>query len=100
LKIRQIVHIRGHPYHFPTYIRVRAAMSECGEGQTDTQPAVTSIHFASATPHAKCNDGLDAPTSVDVGSDDRNHRRRLTSMMTAAAGRRRDDDRWTSPRSH
>ena len=43
----------------PTYIRVRAVVWECGEGQTDrhtdTQTAVTIIHFASATPHAKCN---------------------------------------------
>ena len=27
-------------------------MWECGEGQTDTQTAVTTIHFASATLHA------------------------------------------------
>jgi len=35
-------------------IRVHAVW-ECGEGQTDTQTAVTNIHFTSATPHAKCN---------------------------------------------
>jgi len=29
---------------------------ECGEGQTDTQMVVTNIHFASATPHANCNE--------------------------------------------
>jgi len=28
---------------------------ECGEGQTDMQTVVATIHFASATPHAKCN---------------------------------------------
>ena len=33
-------------------------MWECGEDRqthTDTQTAVTNKHFASATPHAKCN---------------------------------------------
>ena len=48
----------------PTYIRVRAVVRECGEGQTDTQTdtvthrrpwSIIIIHFASATPHAKCN---------------------------------------------
>jgi len=42
-----------------TYIRFRAVVWECGEGQTDrqtdTQLAVTTIHFATATPRAKCN---------------------------------------------
>ena len=45
----------GTPYHCPSYIRVRAVKWECGEGQTDTQTVMTNIHFASATPHAKCN---------------------------------------------
>jgi len=40
----------------PTYIRLCAVVWECGEGQTDTQTAVTTIHFASAKPHAKCID--------------------------------------------
>jgi len=40
-----------------SYIRVRAVVWECGEGQTDTQTNATSIHFASATPHAKCKKG-------------------------------------------
>jgi len=31
---------------------------ECGERQTDTQTAVATTHFASATPHAKCNDNI------------------------------------------
>jgi len=42
--------------------RVRAVVWKCGKGQTDTQRqtdtqmAVTiNIHFASATPHTKCN---------------------------------------------
>jgi len=29
---------------------------ECGEGQADTQTAVANMHFASALPHAKCNE--------------------------------------------
>jgi len=33
----------------PSYIGVRAVVWECGEGQTDTQAAVTAIHFASST---------------------------------------------------
>jgi len=44
---------------FPSYIRVRAVVWECGEGQsdrhTDTQTAVANIYFASATPHVKYN---------------------------------------------
>jgi len=49
-----------HNYRVPptsptTYIRVRAVVWECSEGQTDTQMAVKNIHFASATPHAKYN---------------------------------------------
>jgi len=51
----------GRPNICPSYIRVRAVMWERGEGQTDTQThrqtRVTNIHFASATPHAKCNKG-------------------------------------------
>ena len=43
----------GTPYRSLSCIRVCAAVWECGEGQTDTQTAVTDIHFASATPHAK-----------------------------------------------
>ena len=38
-----------------TYMRVRAVVWQCGGGQTDTQTTVTNIHFASATPYAKCN---------------------------------------------
>jgi len=37
----------------PSYVWVRAVMWECGEA--DRQTAVTNIHFASAMPHAKCN---------------------------------------------
>jgi len=45
-----------------SYIRVRAIVWTCGRGQTDTQTQtrvtsdVTTIHFASSTTHAKCND--------------------------------------------
>jgi len=53
LQIRSMVHTyRGHPYHYPSYIRVRAVVWECGEGptdrqtHTDTQTAVINIHFA------------------------------------------------------
>jgi len=54
LRIRSIVHNwRESPTIPPTYIRVRAVVWECGEGQTDTETAVTTIHFASATPHTK-----------------------------------------------
>jgi len=45
--------LEGIPYHSPNYIRVHAVMWECGEEQTDTQMAVATIHFASATPHMK-----------------------------------------------
>ena len=40
----------------PTYIWVGAVVWECREGQTDTQTAVTTIHFASVTPLVKCNE--------------------------------------------
>jgi len=40
----------------PSYIRVRAVVWECGEGQTDTQVGVTNIHFTSAMPHVKCSE--------------------------------------------
>jgi len=50
--------LEGTPYHSPLN-RVREVAWECDEGQThtqtDTQTAVTTIHFASATPYAKCN---------------------------------------------
>jgi len=29
------VHLEGTPYHYPSYIRVRAVVWECGEGQTN-----------------------------------------------------------------
>jgi len=40
----------------PSYIWVHPVVCDCGEGQTDTQTAVTTTYFASAAPHAKCND--------------------------------------------
>jgi len=39
----------------PSYIRVRAVVWAYGRGQTDTQTSVTTIHFASSTTHATCN---------------------------------------------
>jgi len=48
--------LEGTPTIPPSYNRVRTVVWERGEGhQTDTQTAVTDIHFASATPRAKCN---------------------------------------------
>jgi len=43
----------GTPYHSPSYIQVHAVVWECGEGQTDTQRGVSSIHFALAIIYAK-----------------------------------------------
>ena len=41
----------------PSYIRVHAVVWAYGRGQTDrhTQTHMTTIHFASSTTHAKCN---------------------------------------------
>ena len=51
--------LEGNAYHSSSYVRVRAVVWKCEEGQTDrhidTQKAVANIHFALATPHAKCN---------------------------------------------
>ena len=48
--------LRGIPHHSPKlYIRVRAIVWACGRGQRDTQTRVTTIHFASSTTHANCN---------------------------------------------
>jgi len=49
------IKLEGTHHRSPSYVRVRAVASECGKGQTDTQTAVANIHFASAMPHAKCN---------------------------------------------
>jgi len=80
LQIRPIVHNQKNPLPSPqlqapltippSYIRVRAVVWECDEGQTDiglqtdTQTHrhtdsrdQSNIHFASATPHAKRNKG-------------------------------------------
>jgi len=48
--------LEGTPTIPSSYIRVRAVVCKCDEGHTDTQTAVTTIHFASSTTHAKCND--------------------------------------------
>ena len=50
------------PYHITqSYIRIRAVVWKCSEGQTDTQMAGTNIHFASAMPHAKGNKHGEGP---------------------------------------
>jgi len=43
------------PCTTPSYIRVHAVVWACGRGQTDTHTRMTTIHFASSTTHAKCN---------------------------------------------
>ena len=48
----------GIPYHYPSYIRVRAVVWAYCRGQTDTQTRVTTIHFASSTTRTKCNDSV------------------------------------------
>jgi len=49
----------GTPTIPPSYMRVRAIVWACDEGethrQTGTQALVTTIHFASSATHAKCN---------------------------------------------
>jgi len=40
-------------------MRIRAVVWSVGMQQgTDRQMATTNIHFASATPHVKCNDAM------------------------------------------
>ena len=69
LQIRPVVHNLGaSPTTSPSYIRVRAIVWTCSRGQThtephrqtDTQTRVTTIHFASSSTHAKCNNHFDA----------------------------------------
>ena len=56
LQIRTIMHKQRASTTIPrTYTQVHAVVWECGEEQTDTQTVVTNIHFASSTPHTKCN---------------------------------------------
>ena len=50
------IRLEGTPTIPPSYTRVCAVVQECGEGETDTQTAVVTIHFALAMPHAKFND--------------------------------------------
>ena len=47
--------LEGTPTIPPTYVRVRAVVWECSEGQTHTQTHATNIHFALATSYARCN---------------------------------------------
>ena len=58
----------------PSYIRVRAVVWAYGRGQTDTQThtqtdtqtRMTTIHFASSTTHAKCNNHLMAMLATTI----------------------------------
>jgi len=54
--------LEGTPYHSPT---ARTSCVKMRRG-TDTQTAVTNVHFASLTPHAKCNNSA----SDDDDDDD------------------------------
>jgi len=63
------VQLEGTPTILPTYIQVHAVVWECGEGQTHTHMAVTTIHFASATPRAKCNKSNPMPGSGYIVTD-------------------------------
>jgi len=60
LQIRPIVHNKGQPLPRPKLHPVSAVVWANGRGQTDThtQTRVTTIHFASSTTHAKCNNLL------------------------------------------
>jgi len=47
--------LEGTPYHSTNlHPGPHTVVWECGDEQTDTQTAVTDIHFASASPDAKC----------------------------------------------
>ena len=72
LQICPTVHkYRAPPTIVANYIRVCAVVWECGRGQTDiqtdrlsdAQTRVTTIHFASSTTRAKCNDNFTAEES-------------------------------------
>jgi len=45
----------GITYHSPSYIQVRAIVWAYDRGQTHRRARMTTIHFASSTTHAKCN---------------------------------------------
>jgi len=56
LQIRPIVH-RGSLYHAPKlHPGPCSSVGVAADRQTDTQTRVTTIHFASSTNHAKCNE--------------------------------------------
>ena len=67
----------------PSYIWVRAVVWAYGHGQTDTQTdtqtRVTTIHFASSTTHAKCNN----PLSSRAPTRKCNNKRKPTLAKTA-----------------
>ena len=69
-------------------------MWKCGEGQTDRHTAVANIHFASATPHAKCNQAKDTHTHTHTHTDIEAERERERERDDER-GRRRDTlARW------
>ena len=51
----------------PSNIRVRAILWAYGRGQTNRQTRETTIHFASSTTHAKCNDRNTRMHNCDSG---------------------------------
>jgi len=59
--------LEGTPYHSPnlhTGPCSSVGMRQWTHRQADTQTAVTNIHFASATPHVKCNNTANTKTDV------------------------------------
>ena len=67
-------------------------MCECGEGQWNTQTAVTNIHFALATPRVKCNEmalGLDIGVLV--------HREILEVKITGQSSLSQDEQEGQHP---
>jgi len=89
--------LEGTPTIPPSYIRVRAVVWECGEGQTPThkhtQTCVTNIHFASTTTHAKCNNWKctkrNNPVLVNTEPADLREIRRSFSLLQSDADMQR-----------
>jgi len=69
LKIRPIVHNQEAPPTIPpSYIRVRAVMWTCGEGQTQTDTDASDQYtFLSSTTHAKCKSQIPLRCSAIAG---------------------------------
>jgi len=61
--------LQGTPYHSPKLHLVPCSsvgMQRETDRHTDTQTAVTTIHFASAMPHAKCNKLITDPRMYHI----------------------------------